>query len=422
MGGERQSTGALRDKQRVILLCAPVTLLFTFADTVALQRFSWPVFGVRLTWTVLIAASALVLPRVSERGERWLMTALAVSSSAFFGVLTWMTGGFGSPLFHWILAMPLVIAVVLQEHPSATAAAAVTTIASGLLLAVLGKQSAAICVEWAVQAIGMSALAVYASASYRRLRRREQALREAGLLADERARSSDAAVHARDEFLSIASHELKTPLTVLTLQVQRLLRRPERAGDPVLGAIEHQVDRLSELVETLLDVSRITVGRLSLEPTEGDIAATIRQVASRYTPMAERQGCQLVVDADHSLPGVFDPARFEQVLSNLLSNAIKFGPGQPIEIGAQPAGGLVRITVRDHGLGIPAADQRRIFERFERGSSDHNYGGLGLGLWISRRIVEQMGGRIELTSRPGQGATFTIELPLEAQARGAATG
>jgi signal transduction histidine kinase len=413
---------ALREKQRIILLCAPVTMLFAIADVLALRRFSWIVFGVRSLWTGLIVFTALLLPRLEGGAQRRLLLGLAIASSGFFALLTWMTGAFSSPLFHWILAMPLVIAVVLQDYPAATLAAAITTLASGILVVLASGQPVATAVEWTVQAAGMSALAVYASTTYRRLRAREQALREAGLLAEERARSYEVAVQARDQFLSIASHELKTPLTALGLQVEALVRRSDHAlAGRHLAVIERQVDRLAELVDTLLDVSRISLGRLSMEPAEGDYAAVVRQVVQRYAAMAERHGCQLILEVGQELHGVFDAARIEQVLSNLLGNALKFGNRKPVTVALTAEGERARMTVRDQGIGIPPMDQRRIFDRFERAASDRHYGGLGLGLWISRQIVEQMGGQITVSSEPGRGAAFSVELPLRPPAR-TATG
>ena len=408
----------LRDKQRIILLCAPVTLLFTFADTLALKRFSWTVFGVRALWSALIAGSALALSRVGPAGQRRLMMGVAVSAAGFFGVLTWMTGGFGSPLYHWILAMPLVIAVVLQEYPRATLAAAVATLVAGVAITALAGQPLALIIEWLVQATGMSALAVYASITYRRLRGREQALREAGLLAEERARGAATAVRARDQFLSVASHELKTPLTALTLQLERLARRLRAGGNAqeLLPTLERQADRLTELVDTLLDVSRIASGQLALERGEGDLTAAVRQAVERYAPLAQRQGCVLGLEAEPAVTAVFDPARLEQVLANLIGNAVKFGAGRPITLTVARRDGQGVISVRDGGPGIAAADQNRIFDRFERAASERNYGGLGLGLWICRRIVEEMQGSISVDSRPGEGATFTVALPTAAQA------
>jgi signal transduction histidine kinase len=412
---------ALRERRRVILLCAPVTLLFTFADTLALQRFSPAVFGVRLLWTAHIVATGLLLGRLQPEGERRLLMALAVSSPLFFGLLTWMTGGFGSPLFHFILAMPLVIAVVLQEHPWATLGAALAMLTSGAIIVMEGGQPPTILVQWFTQAAGMSALAVYASVVYKRLRFREQALREAATVADERARASEAALQVRDEFLTVVSHELRTPLTALRLQAGRLLRRsarpdaPAEASDPrdeqVVAVVHRQVERLNTLVDSLFDMSRLTAGRLTLDREPTALAPLLRQLAARYAVVARAQGCDIEVEASDDVIVELDATRLEQVLINLLANAVKYGPGKPVQLSLRARGGRAAIAVRDQGIGIAPEDQRRIFERFERAASTRNYGGLGLGLWIGKRLVEEMGGTLSVESRPGEGATFTIELP-----------
>jgi signal transduction histidine kinase len=412
---------ALRERRRVILFCAPVTLLFTFADTLALQRFSPAVFGVRLLWTAAIAGTGLLLGRLSPPAERRLVLGLAVSSPLFFALLTWMTGGFGSPLFHFILAMPLVIAVVLQDHPRATLGAALAMLASGLAIVAGSGQPAAIGVQWFVQAAGMSALAVYASVVYQRLRIREQALRESAALAGERARASEAAVQARDDFLAIASHELRTPLTALRLLADRLVRRSSRSGeaeptdngDDRILILHRQVARLSTLVDNLFEMSRLTAGRPALDRQPTAVAPLLRQLLTRYAPVARTQKCELQLEASEDVVAELDANRLEQVLTNLLSNAVKFGAGKPIRVSLHVRTGCFSIAVRDEGIGIALPDQRRIFERFERASSTRNYGGLGLGLWICRRVIEEMGGTIAVDSRPGAGATFTVELPAD---------
>jgi len=142
-------------------------------------------------------------------------------------------------------------------------------------------------------------------------------------------------------------------------------------------------------------------------------------VIQRYAPLAQRHGSELILEASGELRGLFDVARVEQVLSNLLANALKFGSGKPVTVTLTVAGDNARIVVRDQGIGIAPADQRRIFDRFERAASDRHYGGLGLGLWISRRILEQLGGSISVSSQPGQGSAFTIELPLRAATQSA---
>ncbi len=237
-------------------------------------------------------------------------------------------------------------------------------------------------------------------------------------LADETAarRAAQEAVAVRDEFLSIAGHELKTPLTALLFHAESLAKNAatlppkdvaERAARMVRNA-----QRLARLVEELLDVSRIAAGRLSLEREEVDLAALARERISRLADAAAGAGSRIDLAAPESVVGSWDRLRLEQVFQNLLSNALKYGRGMPIEVRVAAGPRTAQLVVRDHGVGIPPADQARIFERFERAVSSRHYGGLGLGLWIARQIVEALGGRIRLVSRPGDGAEFTVELPL----------
>lgn len=237
------------------------------------------------------------------------------------------------------------------------------------------------------------------------------------------------AIQARDEFLSIASHELKTPLTALQLQVDglRIAERNQQGDGDRLDRVEVRPERIRKLeahsarlallVNQLLDVSRLTAGRLVLAPDEMDLWALVQGVAGRFSEQAQRAGCELLLEGS-PLVGRWDPSRLDQVITNLVANAIKYGPGAPVEIRleARPAG--ARVEVRDHGVGVAADDHERIFERFERALSARNYGGLGLGLWIARRLVEAHGGAIRVESQPGAGARFIVELPLEVPGAG----
>jgi PAS domain S-box-containing protein len=228
------------------------------------------------------------------------------------------------------------------------------------------------------------------------------------------------AVRVRDEFLSVASHELKTPLTPLSLKMQMLERELKRHPD---SALKHQVasylelghrqiKKLNELIGDLLDVSRIGAGRLRLEKQEVELGALVREVIARFELAATQAGSSFEVQVESPLRGQWDAARLEQVVTNLLDNALKYGAGQPILVQAREEAGRAVLTIIDHGIGIEPSHLGRIFERFERAVSERHYGGLGLGLYITRELVQTHGGTIHVESEPGVRTAFTVELPL----------
>ncbi|WP_437586191.1 AAA family ATPase [Sorangium sp. So ce1000] len=229
------------------------------------------------------------------------------------------------------------------------------------------------------------------------------------------------AIERRDEFLLVASHELKTPLTSLKMQAHllaRLLPRfqrsevaPERI-DAAIQVLDRQIGRLAHLVNELLDVTRLNAGQLTLARALVDLSALTREVVERMHQQLADARCRTQLDLEGPVIGDWDASRMEQVLINLLSNAIKYGAGAPIHIAVRGLADRALLVVRDHGMGIAAADQARIFERFERAVSVRNFGGLGLGLYIVRWIVASHGGTIRVESTPGAGATFIVELPL----------
>jgi PAS domain S-box-containing protein len=232
------------------------------------------------------------------------------------------------------------------------------------------------------------------------------------------------AVRVRDEFLEVASHELRTPITALTLQMDSLLRvlagedaleklAPERIASRT-RVVRAQLTRLSGLVENLLDVSRIEAGRLTLQLERVDLAAITSEVAARLQPRALEVGSAIDVSADHGVVGVWDRLRLDQVITNLIDNALRYGRGRPVAIRVAKDVATARLSVRDEGIGIAPEHHERVFERCERAAPARSYGGLGLGLWISRNVVTAMGGRISVDSRPGEGSTFTVELPSQA--------
>ncbi|MFL5353222.1 ATP-binding protein [Archangium sp.] len=225
------------------------------------------------------------------------------------------------------------------------------------------------------------------------------------------------AVQARDDFLSVASHELKTPLAALCLQVEsleRMLPAEVRAlASERLSSVHRQSQRLAGLVETMLDVSEIASGRLRLKREPVDLAVLVADSVARMREELARQGCVLSLDSEASLPGLLDVSRLKQLVHNLLSNAARYGAGKPVQVRLRREGSHARLDVVDHGMGVKPEHRARIFNRFERAVSVRHYGGLGLGLWVSRQVVEAHGGAISVTDTPGGGATFTVELPLQ---------
>ncbi len=233
-------------------------------------------------------------------------------------------------------------------------------------------------------------------------------------------------VRARDEFISVASHELRTPLTSLTLRAHLHSREIENGMeglDPLsrlrsfVALVERQANRLTRLIEAMLDVSRIAAGKFRLDRENFDLASVAREVAEMPHLSFAANPAPIRVDAPPHLEIRADPLRVEQVLENLLGNALKYGDGKPVDLRVFPEGdgpdARAVIEVADHGVGIAAEDVDKIFERFERIPSAENIGGLGLGLYITRQIVQAHGGEIGLVSKPGEGSVFRVRLPLE---------
>jgi signal transduction histidine kinase len=230
-------------------------------------------------------------------------------------------------------------------------------------------------------------------------------------------RASLDAVALRDEFLSVASHELRTPVTSLQLAVQSLLAVGDEPGAgflrQALESAERQTRRLSRLLGALLDVSRVQAGWLELQRDDVDLVALARDVARALGEDARRAGCPIDVESGPmTLLGRWDRSRLEQVVTNLMSNALKYGAGKPVTLTVRRDGeGAAQLEVRDGGIGVPEGERERIFERFERAVSARHYGGLGLGLYIVRRIVTAHGGTVAVSDAPGGGARFVVTLP-----------
>jgi signal transduction histidine kinase len=247
-------------------------------------------------------------------------------------------------------------------------------------------------------------VAIFAELHRQRRRIEEQAAR---LVFERHHRELD------EEFLSIAAHEIKTPLASLKLALQLAVRSfsPDK-----LEIALRQADRAAKLVDELLDVTRIGSGKLHLDREPVDLAELARGVMTRLENDAAKAHCEVTI-AVTPVRGRWDRMRLDQVVTNLLSNAFKYGAGKPVTLTVTAADGRARLVVHDHGIGISPMDASRIFEKFERVATEH--AGLGLGLYIAKQIVAAHGGTIGVESRPGHGAKFTLELPIEPPKRAA---
>jgi len=231
----------------------------------------------------------------------------------------------------------------------------------------------------------------------------------------------------REKLISIAAHELRGPICSVRLCIQAL-KRAERSnaskGGRLLEIMDREERRLARLIDELLDLTRLRSGQFELDLEPVDLCDVVREVAARMTMDANRAGSELSVSVEGALVGRWDRSRLDQVVTNLVANAIKFGQNRPIALSAEadPDGTCARLVVTDHGLGIDPDIQQRIFEPFKRAVVGRRYEGLGLGLYIVRNIVGQLGGSVSVKSAPGLGATFTVELPLDTEGLARATG
>jgi signal transduction histidine kinase len=282
-----------------------------------------------------------------------------------------------------------------------------------------------ICAPLAARGRVFGVLSFATSGSHRRLDRFDLLLAErvaslAAIAIDNARlyREAQKAVRLRDDFLAVAGHELRTPLSRLSLQVE-LLQRESGSFDGRTDWAEKaqkSVARLASLIDELLDVSRISEGRLSLQRERLDLAELAREIAARVAE-EKRAAPPIAVRAEGPVVGQWDRRRLEQVVENLVSNAVKYGAGSPVEVEVA-LDGSARLTVADGGAGIAARDQARIFERFERAVPSRTVAGLGLGLWIVREIVTASGGTVSVESELNRGSKFTVRLPLDQAANG----
>lgn len=231
---------------------------------------------------------------------------------------------------------------------------------------------------------------------------------------------NDWALKVRDEFISVASHELKTPITALKMNLdlsQRMisgLSQKQQLPDNLAKGIDsasRQVDRLTQLIDDLLDLTRIRSGKLSYNLEPLDFCELVDETANRMSEPLRKAGCSLVLDLEPRVEVNCDRLRIEQVLVNLLSNVIKYAPGKPVELKLRTSGQEAIVSVSDQGPGIPEDQLKKIFEPYHRVGATRTISGLGLGLYIVDQIVKAHQGSITAESRPGGGTVFQLKLP-----------
>jgi signal transduction histidine kinase len=224
------------------------------------------------------------------------------------------------------------------------------------------------------------------------------------------------AVKARDDFLAIAAHELRNPLTPILLSVQ-LIRVAEKSGNQIQSAAE--LDRLERLLkhfasrtQMLLEVAQISSKKFQFEPSELNLSELVRNVVSDYMPLIKRSGSKMIISIQDKIVGFVDQNAVSGIVENLLTNAVKYGRGEPIELALSASNGVAQIVVRDNGIGIADGDKERIFHRFERAVDRGTHSGFGIGLWLVRNLAESMGGSITVLGESGIGSIFTVNLPI----------
>lgn len=228
-------------------------------------------------------------------------------------------------------------------------------------------------------------------------------------------------IKARDEFLSIVSHELKTPLTTMLLKLHNMLNSVQNISlakfsipelMKVLSSAEKQVKQLSSVVNDLLNVSLITTGRMNLQLEICDLKKITKDIIQSFSELLKQEKYKIKVDAELSIIGKWDKARIEQAITNLISNAIKYGQNKPISIKIFSSNGTAKFIIKDQGIGISHSGQNLLFDLFKRAKEAKDYkDGLGVGLYITSQIIKAHGGQIKVSSAPRRGSSFTLELP-----------
>lgn len=400
----------LRNFNRSLIGAAGLAYLLWWGVVELLLSGSFNPLGSRLAvvfycWTIF--ALSFVLPAVLRKIEFWLLSCLWLITLHYFYLFH-----FNQADINWVVGAYITVIAVgaCINTERALLSYAFWVIFLSLVITFLDRVL--------LQTIYFPGMVTILAFSYLGLLGRKRSEQDRI-----RYEASQKAIQMRDEFLSIASHELKTPLTNLKLQAQVALRNLGKEGSIGLAPekvrwffeqTDKQVDRLTRLVQEMLDMTQISADKLTPDWEVFDLAGLVQEVTKMFDAFAKQSGSALELDLPN-LPNSTliraDRFRMEQVVSNLLSNAIKYGNKKPIRIWIESTDRTVSLGVRDQGIGIAKEHHERIFQRFERGIDSCKIGGLGLGLYISKNIVEKLGGKITLTSQPDQGACFTVVLP-----------
>ncbi len=253
-------------------------------------------------------------------------------------------------------------------------------------------------------------------------RKKEKDLHEKIISLEKALSHAQNEIASRDEFLAIASHELKTPLTTVLLQIQTTLHNIRNVSLAefsvehmlqMLNSMQIQTKRLAKMINDLLNISLITTHKMELELEDMDLTTLTRNAVEDFMQKSERGSGLILVEGNESIIGRWDKLRMEQAIDNLLSNAIKYGNKKQIDVTVKKQGNEAILSISDHGIGISPEDSEKIFELFKRGDGAQSYKGLGIGLYITQQIVSMHGGRIELKSKMGSGTTFSLHLPIQ---------
>lgn len=255
-------------------------------------------------------------------------------------------------------------------------------------------------------------------------RKRTEEERDKLLVREREARLvAEKSIQMRDEFLLIASHELRTPITPIKIHLtlmKNILESLPPNTIPRQDALmktsiisERQLYNLEMLTEALLSVSRISTGELVLNRKQIDMSQLVQSVIERCQVESKKSGCQINFAGEPDVIGFWDKMMLEQIVMSIFTNAIKYGAGKPVEVTVSKVGGRARLVVRDYGIGITEENYNKIFEKFGRVASVRHLGGIGLGLYICKEYISVHNGTIHVESKINQGSTFTVELPLE---------